>query len=90
MLLADPVEVHHFAVEVVQHFDLGGLLAKEYLRAARECFNVGRMLRERGDDLFGERAFAANVRRLSERSANFWALVYGVPSREVAALNISR
>jgi hypothetical protein len=25
--------------------------------------------------------------RLSEKSATFWALVYGVPSREVAALN---
>lgn len=25
--------------------------------------------------------------RLSEKSANFWALVYKVPSREVAALN---
>jgi hypothetical protein len=25
-------------------------------------------------------------RRLSEKSANFWALVYRVPSREVAAL----
>ena len=29
-------------------------------------------------------------RRLSEKSANFWALVYRVPSREVAALNLSR
>jgi hypothetical protein len=29
-------------------------------------------------------------RRLSEKSANFWALVYGVPSREVAALNANR
>jgi hypothetical protein len=28
--------------------------------------------------------------RLTEKSANFWALVYGVPSREVAALNDSR
>jgi hypothetical protein len=28
--------------------------------------------------------------RLSEKSANFWALVYEVPSREVAALNGSR
>ena len=28
-------------------------------------------------------------RRLSEKSANFWALVYRVPSREVAALNRS-
>jgi hypothetical protein len=29
-------------------------------------------------------------RRLSEKSANFWALVYSVPCREVAALNLSR
>jgi hypothetical protein len=29
-------------------------------------------------------------RRLSPKSANFWALVLGVPSREVAALNPSR
>jgi len=29
-------------------------------------------------------------RRLSAKSANFWALVYGVPTREVAALNQSR
>lgn len=28
-------------------------------------------------------------RRLSEKSANFWALVYGIPFREVAALNSS-
>lgn len=26
-------------------------------------------------------------RRLSRKSANFWALVYGIPSCEVAALN---
>ena len=26
-------------------------------------------------------------RRLSEKSATFWALVFGVPSQEVAALN---
>jgi hypothetical protein len=29
-------------------------------------------------------------RRLSPKSACFWALVYGVPSREVAALNSGR
>jgi hypothetical protein len=28
--------------------------------------------------------------RLTERSATFWALVYGIPSREIAALNHSR
>jgi hypothetical protein len=29
-------------------------------------------------------------RRLSRKSATFWALVYGVPSHQVAALNESR
>jgi len=29
-------------------------------------------------------------RRLSRKSANFWALVYGVPPNEVAALNQTR
>lgn len=29
-------------------------------------------------------------RRLSAKSATFWALVYGVPSREVAALSQER
>jgi hypothetical protein len=29
-------------------------------------------------------------RRLSRKSANYWALVYGIPSREVAALDESR
>jgi Family of unknown function (DUF6922) len=29
-------------------------------------------------------------RRLSPKSANFWALVYEVPFQEVAALNLSR
>jgi hypothetical protein len=29
-------------------------------------------------------------RRLSPKSANFWALVYGVSSNEIAALNESR
>jgi len=32
----------------------------------------------------------ANERRLSPRSANFWALAYGIPAREVAALNANR
>ena len=36
------------------------------------------------------RRVLSTERRLSERSANFWALVYKVPSHEVAALNGSR
>jgi hypothetical protein len=36
------------------------------------------------------RRVLSTERRLSAKSANFWALVYGLPSREVAALNGSR
>jgi hypothetical protein len=36
------------------------------------------------------RRVVSNERRLSEKSANFWALVYQIPSREVAALNRNR
>jgi len=36
------------------------------------------------------RRVLSTERRLSPKSANFWAIVYGVPSREVAALNSSR
>lgn len=32
------------------------------------------------------RRVLASEHRLSPKSANFWALVYGVPSREIAAL----
>jgi hypothetical protein len=36
------------------------------------------------------RRVLSTERRFSEKSASFWALVYRVPSREVAALNGSR
>jgi hypothetical protein len=36
------------------------------------------------------RRVLSTERRLSEKSANFWALVYRIPSHEVAALNGSR
>ena len=32
----------------------------------------------------------ANERRLSRRSANFWALAYGIPPDQVAALKADR
>ncbi len=42
---------------------------------------------------FGEseiRRVLCTERRLSRKSANFWALVYGIHSRDVAALNEPR
>lgn len=62
-------------------------------------YTIGRLL-ERGDSgamrwlrsTFGEDQILRVVvseRRLSRKSATFWALVYGVPSHEVAALKRS-
>lgn len=36
------------------------------------------------------RRVLVSERRLTRKSANFWALVYGIPSSEVAALNQPR
>ncbi len=36
------------------------------------------------------RRVLSTERRLSPKSATFWALVYGIPSRDVAALNARR
>ena len=36
------------------------------------------------------RRVLSTERRLSSKSATFWALVYGIPSREIAALNSNR
>ncbi len=36
------------------------------------------------------RSVLSTERRLSRKSANFWALIYGIPSENVAALNSSR
>lgn len=35
------------------------------------------------------RRVLSTERRLSRKSANYWALVYGIPSRDVAALHES-
>lgn len=44
-------------------------------------------------ETFSEEAIKGVIsseRRLSPRSANFWALVYGIPSHEVAALKTAQ
>jgi hypothetical protein len=46
MPLADAEEIHDLTVEVVQHFDSGGLFVEEHLSAACECLDVSRVLRE--------------------------------------------
>jgi hypothetical protein len=56
--------------------ELGDQAAVEWLRKTFSEAEIRRVL--------------STERRLSEKSANFWALVYRVPSREVAALNGNR
>jgi hypothetical protein len=56
--------------------ELGDETAVDWLRKTFSEAEIRRVLTTEG--------------RLSEKSANFWALVYRVPSREVAALNGSR
>jgi hypothetical protein len=71
--------------------DSDAFAPKDYPR-----FTIGRVL-ELGDErayswlkeIFSEpeiRDVVRHERRLSRRSANFWALVYGVPRDQVAAL----
>ncbi len=49
--LADAKEIDDFAVEIIQHFHFRRLFMKENLCAARECLDIGRMLRENLNDL---------------------------------------
>jgi len=60
---------------VLRVLELGDDIAVKWLRETLPETEIRRVLR--------------TERRLSEKSANFWALVYGIPPREVAALNLS-
>lgn len=59
--LADPEEIDDLAIQIVQHFNLGRLLVKEHLCAAREGFHVCRMLGEFFNNLPGQTVLAPNV-----------------------------
>ena len=72
------------------------LRADDFNPSAYPEYTIARLL-EYGDEkavtwlrqTFSEAAIRQVVRteqRLSRRSANFWALVYGIPAEEVAAL----
>src|ERR1035437_319700 len=61
VLLADAIEVHQLAVEVVQYLDLGRLLLEEHLCAASKRFDVRRVIRKYLDDLLCNRALTADV-----------------------------
>jgi hypothetical protein len=60
---------------ILRVLELGDEAAFEWLRQTFPDSEIRRVL--------------STERRLSEKSATFWALVYGVPSADVAALNAS-
>jgi hypothetical protein len=61
VVLAHPVEVDEFTVEIVQYFNLRGLLVKEHLSAPRECLHVCGVLWEESNELIRDGALTANV-----------------------------
>lgn len=76
------VDVAHFNPEahpdytIFRVLELGDEPAVRWLRQAFSESEIRRVL--------------STERRLSEKSATFWALVYGIPACEVAALNPGR
>jgi hypothetical protein len=59
--LADAEEIHELAIEIVQNLDFGWFLLKKDLCSTGERLDVGLVLRKDRDDLFCNRAFAADV-----------------------------
>jgi hypothetical protein len=61
MMLANPKEIDDLEIHVVENLNLRRILVKEYLGAARKWLNVGSVLGQQGDDLFGQAVFAADI-----------------------------
>jgi hypothetical protein len=61
VLLANPIEVHDLAVEIIQYLDLRGLFVKEHLRASGKGLDIRRVVWEKGDEGFCNGPFAADV-----------------------------
>ena len=66
----DPLAYPHYTIARV--LELGDERAVRWLRETFSEAQISEVIRDE--------------RRLSPRSANFWALVYDIPAREVAAL----
>src|SRR5438046_1942000 len=60
-MLATAEEINDFKIQIIQHLDLRGLLVKKYLGATGECFNVGLMFGQQGNDLFSQTILATDV-----------------------------
>jgi hypothetical protein len=59
--LAHTVKVDDVEIKIVQHLNVRWRFVEEDLRAARESFDVCRMLGQHRDDFLGEAVFAADV-----------------------------
>ena len=62
MVLHDPVEIHQFAVDVVQYLDVGGLLGEEDGGRAGEELDVAGVPTEARQDSVGQATLAAYPR----------------------------
>jgi hypothetical protein len=61
VLLADSVEIHDLAIQIVQNFDIGRLFTKENLTASSKCLDVRRMFRKNRNHPHGQAVFSAHV-----------------------------
>ncbi|KGX69276.1 hypothetical protein Y026_4505 [Burkholderia pseudomallei TSV28] len=62
MVLNDAIQVHQFAVDIVDHLDLGWRSHEVKRRPAREHFDVTVVLRKARDDVVSESTLAADPR----------------------------
>jgi hypothetical protein len=81
MQLANAVEVDDIAVEIVQHLHFRWLLVKEHLCASGEPFHVRGVLRECGNELLRNRAFAPDVGQGSNHAWNGFLPMRLLPPR---------
>jgi hypothetical protein len=82
VLLADAVEVHNVAVQIIQHFHFGWLLAEKHLCAARECLHVCRVLRKYFNDPLRQSVLPTYVRN---RSSHFLGSTKSLPRWNTSA-----
>ena len=59
--LAYSIEIHEFAVEVIEHLDTRRLFAKKNLGTTCERLDIGLMFRKHSNDLIGEAVLATDV-----------------------------
>src|ERR1043165_10269991 len=61
VVLADPEEIYDIEIQVIEHFHLGCLLVEEHLGTTGKGFDIGGVLGQHGNNLFGKAVLAADV-----------------------------